>query len=132
MSTSEPQDKEMLSPQNTRRSQQQALTCLLENPKYDESSSSVSYNASEDGQTRHCQRVQSMRLECPHKSANRVWENPTMATQLVIGCYAAMYKAQGVVTLSAIESHLRHSSWDVDHRTCHASTLTALSDGSYG
>lgn len=26
-----------------------------------------------------------------------VWDNPTLATQLVIGCYATTYKARGMV-----------------------------------
>lgn len=96
------------SPQQTRRGQRQLLMQLLHNPQTEfpeHKGKHLSGNL--DASAVYMAKVKAPPLVLPQQEqtalskANRVLENPTIATQLVIGCYAAMHKTNGVGRICA-------------------------------
>lgn len=90
ISASKLSEESQYSPQHVRLGQRQAMTRALHNSQ-PSSASSYQQQFLESGTCCGVPQEQKPRLTAP-----MAWENSTLATQLVIGCYVALYRAKGV------------------------------------
>lgn len=101
-----PEEALISSPRQTRLGQRLILMQLLARPEHEASEQdlrgccvldSIGAKAASPAHVRTSAEEIQKTPQSALCTANQVQENPTLATQLVIGCYAALHKAKGMV-----------------------------------